>query len=101
MSALSTFRGHVSDHERQTGNYNSKNLACNCVEISHPHNADSLAAWISSGKGGKNHHVWVLSANLILVLFLIMFSSLSVQEITSQCGESGRGRRKRAGCVVL
>lgn len=90
------FQGHFSDRERQTGNYNRRNLTCNCVETSHRHRADSPSSTDFKWGKEKNHHVWVLSADLILVLCLIMLPSLSVQETTSQCGEGGSRRRKGA-----
>lgn len=41
LHSLLTFQGHITDdRERQMENYR-KNLTCSCVEISHPHNADS------------------------------------------------------------
>lgn len=96
LHSLLTFQGHITDdRERQMENYR-KNLTCSCVEISHPHNADSPSSlgfkWEMEKK--NNHHVWVLSANWILVLFLTMIPCLHVLETTSQCGEVGRERRK-------
>lgn len=96
LHSLLYFQGHFSDRERQTGNYNRRNLTCNCVETSHRHSADSPSSTDFKWGRGKNHHVWVLSADLILVLFLIILPSLGVQETTSQCGEGGNRRRKGA-----
>lgn len=100
LHSLLYFQGHFSDRERQTGNYNRRNLTCNCVETSHRHSADSPSSTdFKWGRGKK-------SPCLGSVCRLDFGALLDHASISGCAGNNlpvwgRREQEKEGGCAVL